>query len=241
MYTESEKNANQLVAQIKKTFENADKALQYKKDRQKQYSDLVNSMKKSKEESRAFDIMKNNVSEENYIKIKQDQRRSKTEPGKIEMLQLVGRMKKNFKKDLGSSPASGTVQALMMPPALIKKDRVALNKLRDAELMRVNTELYGKTQADTMSKMKPKTATERFYNTVKSYVLPSMTMPDPKYEKFLNKKQYEYPDENKNRYSKNRWLDHVKQCMTEHPEYTYKQALQKCKETYTKKTKKINL
>jgi hypothetical protein len=112
-----------------------------------------------------------------------------------------------------------------------KKDRDTLNKLRDAELMRVNTELYGKSYADTMSKMKPKTAAEKFLNTVKSYVVPSMTMPDPKYDKFLNKKQYS----DKTGENKNRWLEHVKRCMAEHPEFTYKQALQKCKETYKKK------
>ena len=244
MYTESEKNANQLIAQIKKTFENADKALQYKKDRQKQYSDLV----KSKKESRAFDIMKNNVSEENYIKIKQDQKRSKTEPGKIEMRQLVGRMKKNFKKDLGSSPASGTVQALMMPPAL-KKDSVTLNKNRDAELMRVNTELKNaelmpafkplliksassmgsapammmKPLKDTLKKIK------RLRNKAASTVIHSIDTPNPNYGSI--KEQDDVPF----RYSKNRWLEHVKKCRSEHPEFTYKQALQKCKETYTKK------
>lgn len=241
MYTDNEKAANELKSRILKTFETADKALQYKKDRQKQYSDLVNSMTKAKEESRAFDIMKNNVSEENYIKIKQDQKRSKTEPGKIEMQQLVGRMKKNFKKDLGSSPASGTVQALMMPPAL-KKDRVTLNKLRDAELIRVNTELRNaelmpapammmRPPKDTLKKIK------RLRNQVASTVIHSIDTPNPNYGSI--KEQDDVPF----RYSKNRWLEHVKKCMAEHPQFTYKEALQKCKETYTKitKTKKINL
>ena len=212
MYTESEKNANQLIAQIKKTFENADKALQYKKDRQKQYSDLV----KSKKESRAFDIMKNNVSEENYIKIKQDQKRSKTEPGKIEMRQLVGRMKKNFKKDLGSSPASGTVQALMMPPALKKSS----SSMGSAPAMMM------KPLKDTLKKIK------RLRNKAASTVIHSIDTPNPNYGSI--KKQY-YVNSGEN---KNRWLEHVKKCRSEFPEFTYKQALQKCKETYTKK---INL
>ena len=118
-----------------------------------------------------------------------------------------------------------------------KRDSVKMNALRDAELMRVNTELYGKTYADMMSKMKPKTALEKLHNEVKSFVVPSITMPNPKYDKFLNKKQYSV----RTGENKNRWLEHVKKCMAEHPEYTYKQALQKCKETYTKKSKSINL
>ena len=193
MYTENEKAANELKSRILKTFETADKALQYKKDRQKQYSDLVNSLKKSrkesKEESRAFDIMK-----------------------------------KNFKKDLGSSPASGTVQALMMPafkPLLIK----SASSMGSAPAMMM------RPPKDTLKKIK------RLRNQAASTIIHSIDTPNPNYGSI--KEQYDVPS----RYSKNRWLEHVKKCMAEHPQFTYKEALQKCKETYTKttKTKKINL
>jgi len=269
MFTENEKKANELIAKIKNTFSNADKALEYKKARQTEYKNLVNSMKNVRDNtSRALDIMKDNVDEENYIKIKQNQKRAKYDAGPAEALQSLSRMKKNFK----ASKASTASTPLFILPE--KKDRIALNALRDAELMRVNDELLGKVMpafkpllikssssmgsapammmkpVDTLKKIKklrnevvstviPSITNlnpeypdyirvKKFRNEVASTVIPSIETPNPNYGS-IKKQFFETKGENKNP-----WLEHVKKCRSENPEYTYKQALQKCKETYTK-------
>lgn len=245
MFTENEKKANELIAKIKNTFSNADKALEFKKARQTEYKNLVNSMKNaSRDTSRALDIMKNNVDEENYIKIKQNQKRSKSEAGPAEAMQSLSRMKKNFKQSKASTPS------LILP---VKKDRSSINAMRDAELMRVNDELLGKVMpaskpllikssssmgsapammmkpVDSMKKIK------KLRDKAASTVIPSINPIDPNYvDNFINKQ--------KNIVPASPWLVHVKKCMKEN-NYTFKEALKKCKDTYTKtvKTRKPKL
>jgi len=177
-----------------------------------------------------------------------------------------------------------------------KKDRNAINALRDAELMRVNTELYGKTYADMMmkpvdnmkkiKKLRNKVAStviptisnlnpeypnivriKKLRNEVASTVIPTIETPNPNYGSVINKpfnlqEEMEFIKKAKSMskafnpptyyseqqklikskaYKQNTWLEHVKKCREENPSYTYKQALQKCKETYSKKSKSINL
>jgi len=267
MFTENEKKANELKAKIKNTFSNADKALEYKKARQTEYKDLVNSMtnaraRASRDTSRALDIMKNNVDEENYVKIKQNQKRAKYDAGPAEALQSLSRMKKNFKQSKATTPS------LILP---VKKDRSSINAMREAELMRVNDELLGKVMpaskplliksssamgsAPAMPASKPlliKSSSamgsapammmkpvntlkkmKKLRDKVASFEFKYIDMSDPMKLGEYKKKQYYNPSGE----NKNIWLEHVKKCRQDHPEFTYKQALQKCKETYTKKGK----
>jgi len=114
-----------------------------------------------------------------------------------------------------------------------KKDRVKMNALRDAELMRINTEL---SKNPYMNMPYPTALSieqiKRLKNKVASTTIPSIDTPNPNFGNV--KKNF---SELKSGENKNRWLEHVKKCMQEHPEYTYKEALKKCKETYIKKKK----
>lgn len=111
-----------------------------------------------------------------------------------------------------------------------KKDRIAINALRDAELMRINTELSNKPYInipypESLSMVKIK----RLKNKIASTTIPSINTPNPNFGNV--KKNFSKLKER----NINPWLEHVRLCMSEHPEYTYKEALKKCKETYLKK------
>jgi len=112
--------------------------------------------------------------------------------------------------------------------------------------------------------MKPVNFTKklkRLKNKIESSVIPILDTPNPNYGNVINKpfnlqeelefikkaksmsKAFDpptyYSEKQKlmkpKTYKQNSWLEHVKKCREENPSYTYKQALQKCKETYTKK------
>jgi len=111
-----------------------------------------------------------------------------------------------------------------------KKDRAKMNALRDAELMRINTELSNKPYInvpypESLSMVKIK----RLRNKVASTVIPSIATPNPNFGNV--KKNFSKLKKRNN----NQWLEHVRLCMAENPSFTYKEALKKCKETYIKK------
>jgi len=98
-----------------------------------------------------------------------------------------------------------------------KKNRNAINALRDAELMRINTELSNKPYINvpypaalTTEKIK------RLKDKVASFEFKYIDMSDPMKLGEYKKRQYYIPSGE----NKNRWLEHVKKCMQEHPEYT---------------------
>jgi len=158
---------------------------------------------------------------------KKEKKKPVKKPVKKEVKKSLNQLKKEF--SLLLSALKGKKNALQREQSYTKKDNEKINKLKN----------------ELKDKIKKYKENQKLIKQMK----------EKKEKEIIEKKEKKNNNNNNNidtnKKMANPWIEHVKKCRAEHPEWTYRQALKECKATYkknvetkakpTKKTKKSKI